>query len=284
MQTMWEMPAPEHTPITGHAVPSVRQLELPGALSELQMRAVVSESRRFEVRRRQRIYRCGDPSEHVFLVGAGVVKLATIGHSNREIVLGFLQRGALFGESALLDSSPRDHSAHAHEDVIVYAIHREQVLRLAHKSAGFGYELARLMALQIQHIRARVEALLYGTAHARIAHALLALAAQHGVADAHGVLIPLRLTQMELATLAGVARETVNAVLRDLRGRGLVEVGRRSIRLARPDGLRFTTESAELRLAAARHDRTLTVCGPVAPRPDEPAPATVNRCAFATRR
>lgn len=241
MQTMGAMPAPEDTSIAGRAAPGIRLLELPGGLSERQMRAVVSRSRRLEVTRPHRIYGCGDPSEHVFFVGAGVVKLVAIGHSNREIVLGFLKCGALFGESALLDGSPRDHSAHAHQDVVVYAMDRERLLRLVHESGDFGCELARLMALRIRRFRERVEPLLSGTAYVRVAHALLALAAEHGVPDAQGVLIPLRLTQTELATLAGVTRETVNIVLGDLRGRGLVEMGRHNIRLSRPDGLRLTT-------------------------------------------
>jgi CRP/FNR family transcriptional regulator len=282
MQAMDAFSAPEDTAIERPKAASLRRLE-PAGLKEFQMRAVMSRSRRLEVRRPHRIYSCGDPSEHVFLVGAGVVKLVTIAQSNREIVLGFLQRGALFGESALLDGSPRDHSAHAHEDVVVYAMHRESLLRLVHESADFGYELARLMALGIRRVRARLEPLLYRTAHARVAHALLALADEHGVADANGVLIPLRLTQTELATLAGVTRETVNLVLSDLRGRGLLEVGRHSIRLRRPDGLRLTTEGAEEPCrAAAQDDRTLTPCSRVAPRPDEPALA--SRSAGADRR
>ncbi|MBI4263665.1 MAG: Crp/Fnr family transcriptional regulator [Acidobacteria bacterium] len=156
------------------------------------------------------------------------------------------------------------------------------MLRLAHESAGFGYELARLTALRIRRFRARVEPLLGGTAHACVAQALLALAAEHGVADAHGVLIPLRLTQTELAALAGVTRETVNAVLGDLRVRGLVEMGRHSIRVSRPEGLRLAMDRAQPHRAAARRGRTLASGRRVGPRSDEPVPA--RRSAGADRR
>ena len=54
----------------------------------------------------------------------------------------------------------------------------------------------------------------------------------------HHILLPLRLSQSDLGNLVGLTRETVNIVLQDFRQRGLVEAGRRSIRIADPAGLR----------------------------------------------
>lgn len=222
----------------GRAGPDLRWFELLSGLNEPRMRAVAGGARVLELKRPNRIYRRGDPSDHVFLVKTGVVKIATIDRNGRELVLGLLQRGALFGESALVDETPRDHSAQAFEDVVVYALHRELLLRLIRDSTDLGYQVARLMALRIRGLRARVEPLLCRRARARVAHTLLALAAEHSVADADGVLIPLRLSQAELARLAGLSRETVNVVLRALRDGGLVEADRHSIRLKDPDALR----------------------------------------------
>lgn len=156
----------------------------------------------------------------------------------REIVLEFLQPGALFGESALFDETARNHRAQAHEDVVVYSIPREPLRSLLRQSPDLGYRIARLMALRVGCFRARVETLLCRTAQERVVRTLLALAAAHSVADADGILIPLQLNQVELGKLAGLARETVNVILRDFRSRGLVEADRRSIRLKDPAALR----------------------------------------------
>ncbi|MBI2189863.1 MAG: Crp/Fnr family transcriptional regulator [Acidobacteria bacterium] len=112
------------------------------------------------------------------------------------------------------------------------------------------------MELRIRYFRARVAHLLCRTPHARVAHTLLTLAAERSVMDADGVLIPLRLSQLELAALAGLTRETVNIVLRDLRGRGLVPLlgdavrrperhlpARATPRAARPARLRCVAQS-----------------------------------------
>jgi len=55
---------------------------------------------------------------------------------------------------------------------------------------------------------------------------------------ADGILLPLRLSQQDLANLIGVTRESVNLALADFRERGLVETDGRALRVRRPDELR----------------------------------------------
>ena len=76
---------------------------------------------------------------------------------------------------------------------------------------------------------------------ARIERRLQDLAARFGRPVPGGVLIPIALTQEDLASLAGTARETVNRALRALMERGRVDVERRGryvvasqMRLVRP--------------------------------------------------
>jgi CRP-like cAMP-binding protein len=84
-----------------------------------------------------------------------------------------------------------------------------------------------------------VEGLLFKGAPARLAQTLLDLARDHGVKDAEGILLPLKLSQQDLANLIGVTRESVNlALLADFRERGLVETDGRALRVRRPDELR----------------------------------------------
>jgi CRP/FNR family cyclic AMP-dependent transcriptional regulator len=82
-----------------------------------------------------------------------------------------------------------------------------------------------------------VEGLLFKGAPARLAQTLLHLAMEHGVQDSRGVLIPLRLSQQDLANLTGVTRESVNLALTDFRERGLVENDGRSLRVLQPEKL-----------------------------------------------
>ena len=212
-------------------------LGLFGALSASDQRAVRETSRLVEFRRRQRIYTAGNRPDQVFVVKSGVVKLNIVNAEGRELILNFLHPGDIFGELSVVDLEPRDHIADAYEDTQAYAIDSDVIRRLMQGSPRIGYEMAKLLGLRMKAYRVRVEELFFKSAHARVAHTLLDLAGHHGVRDADGVVIPLRLSQRDIANLVGLTRETVNFILKDLRQRKLIENQGRSIRIRAPEML-----------------------------------------------
>lgn len=209
----------------------LQRLKLLDTLSDHQKQTVEKLTRMSEVKRRQRIYLPGDPSDQIFVLKAGVVKIATLGPEGREIILAFLYPGDVFGELAIVDDSPRDHLAEAYEDAVICAVDRDLFRQLMRDCPELGYQITKLMGFRLKTFRSRVEELLYRSAHARVAHTLLDLATQHGIADAQGIVIPLRLSQRDIANLVGLTRETVNFILRDFRQKNIIETDRRSIRL-----------------------------------------------------
>lgn len=215
-----------------------RRFRLFDALAEPQLLPLRRVARLAHVPRRQRIYSAGDASDRVLLLEAGIVKVTAPLPPDPDIFLAFLYPGDVFGESALIDDGPRDHVTEAYEDAKVWSVGRRTFLDLLGQSPALGFAFFRLMARGTRRFRMRVEELLQKDAQSRVAQTLLNLAADHSVADADGLLIPHRLTQADLANMAGLARETVNVVLGDLKARGLVEMTRDNIRLRRPDALR----------------------------------------------
>ncbi len=207
------------------------------ALTDPQKRSVEKLTRMLEIKRGQRIYLQGDPSDQIFLLKVGVVKIST-GGSEQDTILALLYPGDIFGELAMIEEAPRDHVAEAVEDTVLCALNRDLLLQMVQQSPALGYQITKLMGLRLRRLRTRVEELLYKSAHARIAHTLLDLAADYGVEDDDGILISIRLNQGDLGNLVGLTRETVNIVLQDLKQRGLVEAGRQSIRLRDPERLR----------------------------------------------
>lgn len=208
------------------------------ALSDAQRRQLEKMTRMLEVKRGTRIYLPGDPSDQIFLLKSGVIKISTVTPDNREAILAFLHPGDIFGELAVVDDSPRDHLAEAYDDCVICAMNRDTVLRLIHETPEIGFQITKLIGLRLRTFRSRVEELLCRSAHARVAHALLELAERHGVKDSEGVLTTLRLSQGDLGRLVGLSRETVNAILQEWREQQLLEMDRRSVRLRNPERLR----------------------------------------------
>ncbi len=207
-------------------------------LSDEQKQQVLSKSRMFEARRGQPIYLAGDPSEHVYLVKTGAVKVVGRTPEGADVILAVLTPGDIFGELALTGHEPRDHRAEAADDSLLCEMPRDLLVQMFRESADFGLHLTKLLGLRIRTLRMRVEELLGKSAPARLAHALLQLAEQHGVQDGGGVLLPLRLSQGELGKLVGLTRETVNSIVQAWRDQGLIDMDRRCIRLRNPERLR----------------------------------------------
>jgi len=216
----------------------LEQLGLLESLTEEQRRAFVGMTKLFEARRGTRVYLPGDRSDRIFLVKSGVIKIARETADQREIGLAYLRAGDIFGELALVDDLPRDHFAEATEDAVLCEIGRDELLDMMANAAQLGLQITKLIGLRLRRLEARVEELLGKSAQARLAQTLLQLAGEHGIADVDGILIPLRISQGELGRLVGLRRETVNNILQEWRERGLVEAGRRAIRLRNPDLLR----------------------------------------------
>lgn len=214
------------------------QFRMLSALSDAQRRQLERMTRMLEVKRGTPIYLPGDPSDQIYLLKSGLIKISTTTPDRREVILAFLYPGDIFGELAVVDESPRDHLAEAYEDCVLCAMNRDTVLRLIRETPDVGFQITKLIGLRLRTLRSRVEELLCKSAHARVAHALLELASRHGVPDRDGVLISLRLSQGDLGRLVGLSRETVNAILQEWREQQLVEMDRRSIRLRDPERLR----------------------------------------------
>jgi CRP-like cAMP-binding protein len=216
----------------------LQRFRLLDAMSPVQMQMILKMTRMLDVKRGQRIYMEGDPSDQLFLLKVGVVKISTSTSDQDETILAFLYPGDIFGELAMIEDSPRDHIATAHEDVVLCALSRDLLLRMAQETPALGYQITKVMGLRVKRFRTRIEELLCKSAQARVAHTLLDLASDYGIPDNEGILVPLRLNQADLGNLVGLARETVNTVLQDFRQRGLVEAGRRNIRIIDPTRLR----------------------------------------------
>jgi CRP/FNR family transcriptional regulator len=83
----------------------------------------------------------------------------------------------------------------------------------------------------------QVQDLSYRTADDRIRAGILQLSRKHGVQDARGIIINLKITHQELAELVGTSRETVTRTLARLQKKGVLQLDNRRIILLKPKDL-----------------------------------------------
>jgi CRP/FNR family transcriptional regulator len=187
------------------------------------------------------ITRQGDPVSALSLVASGVVRLSAVTRAGREIVVGLLGPGQVFGEAALLPDGARLGSlveARAVGSATIVEIPAATLRTVIEGSPATGEELLRLVAARLYRTSAALEEALAQDVPARVSRRLRQLALDHG--DSHaagGVRLRVPLTQDELARMVGASREAVNRSLGALASRGLVRTERRTFVIPDVDAL-----------------------------------------------
>jgi CRP/FNR family transcriptional regulator len=182
------------------------------------------------------VVRQGDRSACLFLVVAGIVRLASVTRAGREVVVGLLGKGELFGESALV-GQPSPVEARAVGETEIVAMPLAQIHDVLHHQPSTAEELLRLVASRLHRTSRALEEALTGALTARVSSRLRALAEAHGVSASDGVVIDVPLTREELARMVGASREAVSRTLGGLTARGLVRTNGRTVVIPDPAAL-----------------------------------------------
>lgn len=191
------------------------------------------EVQRFK--RKQVVFMPGDPSQQIFLIKSGLVKISKVTEEGKELTLMFLSHGELFGELAVFDSGPRNTMAEAYEDTLVCSMACDAFLQFMLARPQVGLQVTRLIAERRRKLENKIDNLLFRGAHARLAGLFLDLSHDFGVRDSRGIIINLKLTHRELANLIGSTRETVSFALIDLKKENVIETdGKRVVLLNVP--------------------------------------------------
>ncbi len=175
------------------------------------------------------ILRAREPARSVFLVREGGVKESQMTPEGKEVILGLLGPGELFGDLTGMGGETSPTSVVAMLPTKVMVVPRDDFQRHAQESQ----QLMRMVHAQLQRkledAYKLVRMLSRYTTEARLKSALLMLAERWGQPREEGIEIALDLTHRTLADLAGASREKVTRALGILQQKGLVKVVRRRL-------------------------------------------------------
>jgi CRP/FNR family cyclic AMP-dependent transcriptional regulator len=190
----------------------------------------------FTCPRGRTIYRPGETNEALFLLKKGRVQIVRESADGKRLVSAILGPETFFGEMALIGQRfPRDSAAVAVEDALVCVLSRRDLESLILKHPRVGLRFLEQISARLLDTEAVVEEFAFKSIAARLAGVLLRLAGETPDRT-------IRASHQELADMVATYRETVTLTLHDFRGRGLVELGRRSIRVLDTGGLEALAE------------------------------------------
>jgi CRP/FNR family transcriptional regulator, cyclic AMP receptor protein len=197
--------------------------------------------RRFK--RDETVFHQGDPGDALYIVASGHVKVVLPSPDTSEgAILATLGRGQFFGELAMLDGQPHSADVVALERTETLVLGRADFERLFEREPSIRRSLVLALARELRRLTDHVEALHFLDLPQRLAQRIaeLALASPDARPGAE-VRLDWPYTQAELAGMVGGSRESVNRLLADFVGRGLIRFERDT--LVVPDPGRLTLEA-----------------------------------------
>ena len=171
--------------------------------------------------KKQTIFAQGDPSDAVFYIQKGKVRLTVVSKIGKEATIGILNEGDFFGESCLTGRPLRLGSATAMTECSVMRIGKKSMLEVLHREHEFSDMFVAY--LLTRNVRYEVDLVdqLFNSSEKRLARILLLLA-HFGKEDKPEPVIP-RITQESLAEMVGTTRSRVSFFMNRFKKLGFVE-------------------------------------------------------------
>lgn len=184
----------------------------------------------------------GAPSEALYVVRTGTFKIAHTDEEGYEQVLAFADRGALLAYDALCMKHHLT-SAVALEDSTVFGILWSDLDGFCRQVPEFERELHRALSLALSQTHDLLDIMAAVSSEVRLARFLLRHSSQLAARGQSPRRFILRMGRRDLASMLGVAHETVSRAFTTLATAGLLQVHDRHIEILDLEGLRTFSRS-----------------------------------------
>jgi len=170
--------------------------------------------------KKQTIFAQGDPTDAVFYIQTGKIRLTVVSKDGKEATIGILGDDEFFGEGALAGQALRMGSATAMTDCAVLRIEKKAMMQALHREHAFSdMFVAYLLARNIRYEEDLVDQL-FNSSEKRLARILLLLA-HFGKESIPETVVP-KISQETLAEMVGTTRSRVSFFMNRFRELGFV--------------------------------------------------------------
>jgi CRP/FNR family transcriptional regulator, cyclic AMP receptor protein len=198
--------------------------------------AEVAVPRSFEAE--QVVFREGDDSDTCYIVRSGHARAVRSHSDGRTITLASFGPGDIFGELAMFDDERRSATVEAVDDLEVVAVLGTDMRRLVRQHPDIAAKLLIAVTRRLRDTNERLTRQSFQTVQSRVAQVVSALVEQARTEGAPEQHVLIRVTQSDIAQLAGSARESASRFLAVLERAGIITQGRGRLTVHDPQALK----------------------------------------------
>ena len=202
-------------------------------LSRQQLEQIERCSVRKRYQRGVVIFNEEDPADGLYRIKFGFVKVYRESEDGREKTLAILSAGDFLGEMAAFGPPLRSASAKTLDPTEVLFIHQQHFEECLRTIPAFGLLITQTVTERLREANKQIANLSNLGSRDKVICQIVALMEHYGCQAPQGLMLKPRLTHGDIASLAGVSRETVTKTLKKMKDEG--RMGAEGHRLIVPD-------------------------------------------------
>jgi len=173
------------------------------------------------------IYEEGKQSNYFFLLDKGVVKSHRMDEFGKELITSLYKEGDFFGSTSFGKHTSYEEYATAMEETRVYAVTKEELKEVLLKNNKITLDLIDVLGDNISGIKEQLLEMAYGSVRKKTARTILLFSQKIRRYPTQSI----RISRSDLASVAGMASESLIRTLSDFKKEGLIEIEGRNIKI-----------------------------------------------------
>jgi len=173
------------------------------------------------------IYKEGQNSNCIYLVLKGVVKCYKFDENGKELTTALHKEDDLFGYTSFTQNIPYRETATAMKDVEMVGVSKTELKDVLDKNHKVTLEVIQLLTDDITGVKDQLLQMAYSSVQRKTASTILRFAEKINSKPED----PIKISRNDLASVAGIATETLIRTMSDFKKKGLIEMEGRNIKV-----------------------------------------------------
>ncbi|TYP74278.1 response regulator [Aquimarina intermedia] len=173
------------------------------------------------------VYKKGEHSNNIFLLLKGVVKTHTMDENGKDLITALYKADDFLGFTTFLETISYKETATAVEDVELAMVTKKELKQILEKSTTVSLELMELLTDNLSEVKNQLLQMAYSSVRKKTAKTILQFAAVLNKKPEDDI----KISRNDLASVAGIATESLIRTLSGFKKDGLIAIEGRNIKI-----------------------------------------------------
>ena len=181
----------------------------------------------FEFKEGELIYSEGSNSNYIYLIKKGVVKCYKFDEQGKELITALYKEDELFGYTSFTQNIPYIETATAVKKTTLLGISKMELKTLLDNNHQLTLELIELLEENLSGVKEQLLQMAYSSVNKKTAGTIIKFAKKLNKKPED----PIKISRSDLASVAGIATETLIRTMSNFKKEGLIEMEGRNIKI-----------------------------------------------------